>query len=107
MPGKKVVIPYHWIHGLHSQLPKYLNNSLNKNQTVLVYYSNAAIKEIERGAPAERFPPDFQQNIHLVRASNEINDGLRDGCYFANPCKCACKYSLKFKFIFNKIKFKM
>lgn len=76
---KKVIVPIHWIKEVTSQFAKYLNNGINRNQFITIYYSHSAMDEIIAGANADDFQPPFDNLLVIFPET---------GCYKAKPYKC-------------------
>lgn len=83
---KKAVVPSHWIKDVETQLPKYINNSINRAQVVMVYYSQPAIDAMRRGEPAIHFQPNFRFSPLNAEFPNM-------GCYIAKLCKSFCTFN--------------
>lgn len=73
---KNVVIPATWIHEIDSHIEKFINNSINKNQSFLCYYTNNEAAYID-GCPKPYFLPNFC--LPMVQQPNP--DGSFDGCF--------------------------
>lgn len=63
-----VIVPKTWIRGINDQWEKFINNSINRNQTFLCYYSARALNDDV--LPVFRIPV------------NAFFPG--DGCYYTN-----------------------
>lgn len=68
-----VIVPRTWIRDIDEHWEKFVNNSINRNQTFLCYYSKDAIDD--QGKPDHTVLPVFQipVNANFVGA----------GCYYA------------------------
>lgn len=74
---KNVIIPARWINEIACHFEKFINQSINKNQWHLCYYTTNANAFIN-GVPDKSYEPDF--SIDLVKQIN--SDGTFDGCFF-------------------------
>lgn len=72
--GLYVIVPRTWIRGIDEQWEKFVNNSINRNQTFLCYYSQNAIND--EGRPDSDILPVFR-----IPVNNKFGG---DGCYYAN-----------------------
>lgn len=79
-----VIIPKTWIRGIDDQWEKFINNSLNRNQTFLCYYSARAI-DVE-GRPDADVLPVFQIPVNANFPG--------DGCYYGKLISYKGKYKL-------------
>lgn len=75
---KTVVIPQTWVHGIKNQWKKFLNNSINRNQQYLCYYSEETHAKDAQGHPNANFIPNWPMLITL----NAVYPAT--GCYYAN-----------------------
>lgn len=74
---KNALFPANWLKGHRQLLEKFVNNSLNKNQLLLAYYSQEQLDQIENGRSPVDFRPDFQLNINVEFPAT--------GCYHVLP----------------------
>lgn len=75
---KIVVIPQTWIHGISDQWKKFINNSINRNQQYLCYYSEETHAQNAQGHPNGNFIPDWSTLITLNAVYPDT------GCYYVN-----------------------
>lgn len=87
-PKKFVVVPSSWILGIDAQWEKFVNQSLNRNQKFLVFYSTRpeAIDADQR--PNEDFVPDFDLRTDI--------DYPNEGCYVAKLVTFKSMYQFRF-----------
>lgn len=72
-PSVHVVIPKTWIQGIDSHWEKFINNSLNRNQTFLCFYSEERNSKDEQGYPDVNFAANFDIGMGIFP---------NEGCYF-------------------------
>lgn len=84
---RNCIFPANWLKGHRKHLQNYINRSLNKNQTLIGYYSNDKLCQIESGISQLQFPPNY-------RLSMEV-DFPADGCYFVEPKRYFGKCELR------------
>lgn len=84
---KNVVLPATWICNIDNHMEKFVNNSINCNQSFLCYYTNNEDAFID-GCPNEEFAPNFQ--LPMVQHIN--SDSLFEGCFSAKLRKYKSKY---------------
>lgn len=73
-PKIHVIIPQTWIHGIKDHWEKFVNNSINKNQKFVCYYSQCT-EAMNEGRPNADFVPDFSLRLDPNFPA--------DGCYVA------------------------
>lgn len=71
--GKHVVVPKTWIHDIDVHWEKFVNNSLNRNQRFLCFYTESDEAYGEDGKPNGDFVPDFGLDVDP--------DFPKNGCY--------------------------
>lgn len=74
-PKIRVIIPTKWIKSIDQHWEKFVNNSINRNQIFLAYYSKEGDATDVNGIPNINFAPDFS-------CDNEV-DFPQTGCYLA------------------------
>lgn len=62
-PKVNVVILHNWIYEIEKQWAKFLNNSINRNQKYLCYYSEELCALDARGRPNINWMPDWRNVI--------------------------------------------
>lgn len=83
--NKHVVLPTAWIRGIECQYEKFVNNSLNKSQIFLCYYTTNDDAFVN-GRPDECFFPDFNKKVKKIN-----DDGSFDGCFYGKLKQYKCK----------------
>lgn len=84
---KNVVLPAKWICNIENHFEKFVNNSINSNQSFLCYYTNNDDAFLN-DCPNEDFAPNFR--LPMVQRINA--DGSFDGCFLAKLKKYKSKY---------------
>lgn len=79
-PKIKVVIPDGWVYEVKKHLVKFVNRSLNHNQTFLVFFSDKPNALNDHGQPNNEFPANFDLGIDVTFPN--------EGCYLANLLRC-------------------
>lgn len=74
-----VIIPKRWIYDIDRHWEKFINFSLNRNQTFLVFYSENTDAMDKQGRPNVDFAPDFNLGTNVAFPEN--------GCYLAKLCR--------------------
>lgn len=85
--NKFVVVPMTWIKGISGHIEKFMNQSINRNQIFLIYYTSNEAAFLG-DFPKKDFEPDFG---NLVTRIN--NDGSFDGSFFGKLHTFTCKSS--------------
>lgn len=75
VPKMHVIVPKTWVMGIENHWEKFINNSINKNQKFLCFYSERP-EAMNQGKPNAGFVPDFNLGLNHVFPA--------DGCYIAN-----------------------
>lgn len=73
-PKIHVIIPMKWVKDIGAHWEKFVNNSLNRSQTFLAFYSENPLAMIE-GRPNVDYIPDFDIETNIQFPA--------DGCYLA------------------------
>lgn len=68
-----VVIPTSWVQNIDEHWEKFVNRSLNRNQTFRVFYNQNALDD--QGKPDVDFKPDFNLGTNVEFPAS--------GCYLA------------------------
>lgn len=76
VPKVSVIIPKSWVHEIDQNWEKFVNNSINRNQQFLCYFSKQPNAVDASGAPNIDFAPDFTLALNGTFPA--------DGCYTAN-----------------------
>lgn len=74
---RNAVFPANWLKDHRKQLEKFINQSLNKNQQLLAYYSQEQLNHVENGQSPIDFRPDFQLSTNVEFPAT--------GCYHVLP----------------------
>lgn len=69
---KNVVLPAEWIYNIGDHLEKFINNSLNKNQWFLCYYTTSVAAFNDDHQPNKDVVPDFALDL-ITKESEEFN----------------------------------
>lgn len=70
-----VIVPQTWVHAIDEHWEKFINNSINKNQKFICFYSERPEAMIQ-GRPNDKFVPNFSLGLN--------HRFPEDGCYMAN-----------------------
>lgn len=95
-PKVRVIIPKKWIQEIDENWEKFVNNSINRNQTFVVYYSEEGDAMDPNGIPNINFVPDFS-------FVSEV-DFPRTGCYLAKLIRYKGMNYLDVRAIFISLK---
>lgn len=90
---KYVVIPESWIYDVSEE--KLKNNGVNRNQDVLIFWSNDAIGEDER--PDGEYEPNF--NLEILSVHPPTN-GIAHGCYIGRIIRYFGKKNYLFIYVY-------
>lgn len=85
-PKIRVVVPKKWIFAIEEHWEKFINNSINRNQTFVVFYSNEGDAMNANQMPNTDFTPDFS-------FADDRRDFPQTGCYLA---KLICYKGMNF-----------
>lgn len=78
--GRNVVVPKTWIENIDEHWEKFINNSINRNQTFVCYYTENYEAYDEEGKPNGAFEPDFSLRVD-PRFPNEGAYRVKLICY--------------------------
>lgn len=84
---RNVVLPANWINNIDEHFEKFVNNSINSNQSFLCYFTNNEAAFID-GHPKKDFAANF--GLPMVKQTNA--DGSFEGCFLGKLKKFKSKY---------------
>lgn len=102
--GTHIVVPKTWILSIDDHWEKFVNNSINRNQKFLCFYTERDEAMDEEGKPSVEYVPNFQLHVDPQFPT--------EGCYLTklvlykgrfqvlNICIYLCKADLKCKFFY-------
>lgn len=64
--GKHIVVPKSWILSIDEHWEKFINNSINRNQKFLCFYTENNEAQDEQGRPNCTFVPNFELEVDPV-----------------------------------------
>lgn len=83
---KNVILPAEWILDIENHLEKFINNSINRSQKFLCYYTSNDAAFLN-GCPDADFKPNF--SLAMI---TENSIGAFDGCFIGKLNRFFCKY---------------
>lgn len=75
---KNVILPTGWIKDVSLHLEKFINNSLNRSQALLCYFTTNPAAFDDKNCPRTDWTPNFSS---MVTSDGGDLDGGFDGCF--------------------------